>query len=156
MKNIIIEFLLFIKMCLEEKVCKHYFIDTINLFDCLCNPSISKQVNTCIDIIETHVSKKTVLSSLLSRNSKNVLAITLCRDNNFNNYLFFVILFQILNILAILGGAFVFITGLIFILSQVICFIYASLILIPSILILIGLYFVIKTVSKRYFTNIFL
>ena len=142
-------FLIFIQSGLEAKVCKHYFIDTINLFECLCSGTITDQVNTCINIIESCVNKNILLSTLLSRNSNNVLALTYCRDNNPILYVFYTIILQIINIAAVFGGAFVYATGLLLILSHLISFLYASLILVPSIVILFCAYFAIKFVTTK-------
>eukprot|EP00092_Neocalanus_flemingeri_P012356 GFUD01013322.1.p1 GENE.GFUD01013322.1~~GFUD01013322.1.p1 ORF type:complete len:1573 (-),score=223.90 GFUD01013322.1:73-4233(-) len=142
-KNIARDLLLFIQQSINDKTCKHYFIDTINLFDCLSTNDVlntSEQITTCIRIIESSINRDSFLSSLLSRNSKTVLTITNCRDNNPFLYTFFVFIVLVLNMVAICGGAVVFITGILFVLSQVISFLYASLILIPSILILFVLH----------------
>ena len=152
-KDIVKNLLLFIQLSLKSKTCKHYFIETINLFDSLSSTNdtfTSEQINTCINMVDSSVKTHTVLSKLLSRKSRTEMAISYCRDNNTILYvlLFFIVL--LLNTAGIYGGAFVYITFILFILSQLISFLYASLILLPSLLLLFGLSQAIKYFVNKY------
>ena len=128
-KTIARSLLLFVLQNIKDKTCKHYFVETINLFECL---STSQQINTCIKIIESSLKREQFTSSLLSLNSKIVLTISNLRDNNQIYFFFLTFILLILNIVTIFGGAFVFISGILFALNQLISFLYASLILVPS------------------------
>ena len=133
----------FVYTKLKARQCPHYFISTINLFDFQVETNLSetmKNIDQCLQIIQKTLNSQSFFQNLFSKNSKTVMTIKSYRDEHPYLYHLLTILMIIINMMAVCGGAFLYVTGLFSLVSLLISCLYSSIVLIPVVIIISVIY----------------
>ena len=152
-EDILHRFLEFVQAQLEKRECKHFFIDSVNLWEIQEDHPTAQEFDFCRQAIETYLdnykSSKTLVKNVFCTNSRVEMMIQDLKKRPTRQIKVLIATLALLNIVCSLLGAVFYIAGFVFVITIIICFVYASIILVPVMLSFVFLYFVAQCVKRQ-------
>ena len=152
-EEIVERFLKFVQAQLEKRECPHFFIDSVNLWKLHDDHSAAQEFDFCSQTIQNFLKKfnssKTLVKNTFCPNSRMEMMILDMKKKSTRKIKVFVASLVFLNIASLVLGTMFYLAGFAFVITILICFVYASLIMVPVILLFAFIYFVAQFVKNH-------
>ena len=141
----------FLSFHLQIRVCPHYFISSLNLFDFYPKSSLDKvhkQMDNCVKIIKDSIQDKDLLVNIFPVQDWNKMLLCSLKQKAQAKFFLLFLLIVLLNFAAFLCGAFVYVVGFFTLLTLLVNFIYGAFVSLPVFFLIWLLFKVFKCFKK--------